>query len=378
MPAEPSVEALLARDDIDAVIIATPHTTHLPYTEQAAAAGKHVYIEKPMAVTVEDCDAMIAACRKAGVKLTVAAQARQNPVILAAKQLIDDGTVGDVRMVRVLSSTVGWDLEDGSWAEDPAEGGAFLDWGVHGMDVLNWFTELAGQAVFATFANFEGSKVPDISAMAQYEMDNGAMVQIWMSYEMPPPGLGTNIQMTIVGSKAILQMDRYWLKLGRGEEWTDIIEIEGWNWLTEPEEPRRIGTSAGQVNDFTRNILDGTEPSPSGAEAQGCGGDDRLRPPLRRRARLRRDPAGGAMSRRTGIARADVFAVRAPIDPSSGVSIGLARWHEYVLVQARGRRRCGRMGRELPPARAGGHGGRARRGAAGQGPRRDPACTRRR
>ena len=58
--AEPSVEALLARDDIDAVILGSPHTAHLPQTRAAAAAGKHVYTEKPMAVSVNECDEMIA------------------------------------------------------------------------------------------------------------------------------------------------------------------------------------------------------------------------------------------------------------------------------------------------------------------------------
>src|SRR5688572_4896357 len=62
--AEPSVESLIARDDIDAVIIGSPHTAHLPQTEMAAAAGKHVYTEKPMAVSVAECDRMIDACRR--------------------------------------------------------------------------------------------------------------------------------------------------------------------------------------------------------------------------------------------------------------------------------------------------------------------------
>ena len=64
VPAEASAAALLARPDVDAVIIATPHSTHAALTAQAAAAGKHVYIEKPMAVTVAECDAMIDACRR--------------------------------------------------------------------------------------------------------------------------------------------------------------------------------------------------------------------------------------------------------------------------------------------------------------------------
>jgi len=66
VPAIGSVDEMLSRDDIGAVIIATPHTTHLPYTRACAAAGKHVYCEKPMAVTVGECDEMIAACRDAG------------------------------------------------------------------------------------------------------------------------------------------------------------------------------------------------------------------------------------------------------------------------------------------------------------------------
>src|SRR5207244_10986117 len=60
-----TIGEVLERSDVDAVIIATPHTTHLPIARAAAAAGKHVYTEKPMAVSVEDCDAMIAACRAA-------------------------------------------------------------------------------------------------------------------------------------------------------------------------------------------------------------------------------------------------------------------------------------------------------------------------
>lgn len=268
VPAEESVEALLARPDVDAVIIATPHTTHLPYTRAAAAAGKHVFCEKPMAVTADECDAMLAACREAGVQLAVASQSREFPTFTETKRLIDEGAIGNIRMVRMLSSTVGWDLEEGSWAEDPAEGGAYLDWGVHGMDVLTWLTETRAKRVFAQFTAFGGGPIQDLSAMAQYELATGAMVQVWMSYEMPPPGLGTNIQFTIVGSKAILMMDRYWLKLGQGEDWTDIIEIEGWNWLVDPKNPRRIATSAGQLEDFSRNILEDTAPSPSGADAR--------------------------------------------------------------------------------------------------------------
>lgn len=270
VPADGSAEALLARDDVDVVILATPHTTHLPYTRAAADAGKHVYCEKPMAVTVEECDEMIAACAQAGVLLTVAKQSRQNPVVQAAKELIDAGEIGDIRMIRMLSSTVGWDLPDGSWAEDPAEGGAYLDWGVHGMDVLRWLTGAHATRVFATFANYGGHRVDDVSAMAQYELDTGVMVQVWMSYEFPAPGLGTNLQLMIVGERGLLDLDRYRLRLGSGDEWRLVTEMEGWDWTTDPKNPRRIATSARQVEDFTRSVVDGSQPAITGADGRAA------------------------------------------------------------------------------------------------------------
>src|SRR5918995_649436 len=67
--AEASIDALLARQDIDAVVIATPHTAHLPNVVAAAAAGKHILLEKPMGLTVEECRQMIEACAAAGVHL---------------------------------------------------------------------------------------------------------------------------------------------------------------------------------------------------------------------------------------------------------------------------------------------------------------------
>ncbi|HEV8489849.1 MAG TPA: Gfo/Idh/MocA family oxidoreductase [Candidatus Limnocylindrales bacterium] len=249
-----SPEALFARPDVDVVVIATPHTTHLPYTVAAAAAGKHVYVEKPMAVTVAECDAMIAACRAAGVLLTVAKQSRQNPTTVEAKRLIDAGEIGEVRMVRMLSSTVGWDVSPDSWIGDPKEGGAYLDWGVHGVDALRWLTGANAVRAFAQMANYGGLPAPDTSAMVHYVMDSGAMVQVWMSYEFPPPGLGTNFQFMIVGSKGMLDLHRYVLKRSTDDGWVTIFEWEPWDWVTDAKNERRIGLTARQVQQFTRAV----------------------------------------------------------------------------------------------------------------------------
>src|SRR6185312_12621255 len=93
--AEPSIEALLDRKDIDAVVIATPHTAHLPNVLAAAAAGKHIVLEKPMGLDVDECRQMIDACDAAGVYLSLAKISRWLEAIRVGHDLVADGTAGE-------------------------------------------------------------------------------------------------------------------------------------------------------------------------------------------------------------------------------------------------------------------------------------------
>ena len=94
--AEPSLEALLDRPDVDAVVIATPHTAHLPNVLAAAAAGKHVLLEKPMALDVDECRAMIEACEAAGVQLSLAKISRWLEAMEVGHDLVADGVAGEL------------------------------------------------------------------------------------------------------------------------------------------------------------------------------------------------------------------------------------------------------------------------------------------
>ena len=91
---------LLARDDVDLVDICTPEFLHAEQTIAAAEAGKHVHCEKPMASSVAEADAMIAACRRAGVRLMIGHSRRFTPRYIQIKAAIDAGEVGTVRFVR--------------------------------------------------------------------------------------------------------------------------------------------------------------------------------------------------------------------------------------------------------------------------------------
>ena len=136
---EPSLESLLFRPDVDAVIVASPHQVHAEQVIAAADQGKHVLVEKPMATNVADCDAMIAACDDAGVTLSVIQTLRYRGVFSRAKKLIDEGRIGTVRMSQ-LTSLWTWYHETKSWLDEPESGGSFLDRGAHVCDMLRWLT----------------------------------------------------------------------------------------------------------------------------------------------------------------------------------------------------------------------------------------------
>jgi predicted dehydrogenase len=272
--AEPSAEALLARPDVDVVVIATPHSTHLPLALQTAAAGKHIYLEKPMALDSAECDRIIEACRAAGVHLTVAKQTRHGDPEMLAKQLIDDGAIGDIRYIRPMSPTIGAGFAGGNhWAQDRKEGNAFLDWGCHCCDAIRWLTGSEAVRVSAEFQSFSPHPdAPDPTACVQIRLANGALGQIFMCYEVPPPGYGTNSnnQYSIIGSKGIIEFDLDHLRLGNENGWQTLLELPTWINPLQPHNPRRIKRSALQVQGFIDALRDGRRPPISGEDGRAA------------------------------------------------------------------------------------------------------------
>lgn len=134
-------DAILEASDIDAVYIATLPKTHHDYALRAAAAGKAVYVEKPMAMDAAECDAMIAACAAAGVPLWVAYYRRALPRFLAVRDLLREGAIGEVREVVSMQIQRAPDPRaPGAWRLDTARagGGPFFEGVVHKLDVLDF------------------------------------------------------------------------------------------------------------------------------------------------------------------------------------------------------------------------------------------------
>jgi predicted dehydrogenase len=133
------VEALLAEPDVDAVYIATPVHLHAEQTLAAARAGKHVLVEKPMALSTAEASAMLAACRAAGVYLMVCYYQRFNARHEKVRELVAQGAIGQVTMAQARQAFL-YPAEAGNWRQDPARGGggALMDVGVHCIDTLRF------------------------------------------------------------------------------------------------------------------------------------------------------------------------------------------------------------------------------------------------
>jgi predicted dehydrogenase len=267
----PDERALLARPDIEMVIIATPHSTHRPLTIAAAAAGRHVYLEKPMGLTVAECDAMIAACRNADVKLTVNTVTRFRQSPSTAKRLLDTGAIGQLRMVRITSSVVGYVAADThGWALDPGEGGGWLDMGVHLFDALRWFTGSDAAVVFARVEDFGGLDLRR-SGMAELVMRNGVMAQLWISHEMPRPGIGSQSQWLLVGSTGIIESDSYGkVRVTREGAWEPVFEMPWFDLNADVYSPIRLKGFAAQVQDLVDAVAEDREPIVTGEDGRAA------------------------------------------------------------------------------------------------------------
>ncbi len=140
-----SVDALCADDAVQVVYVATPHQFHAAHALAAASCKKHVLVEKPMALTLEECRAMIAAARKAGVQLIVGHSHSFDAPILKAREIVASGELGRVRMVSALNYTdFLYRLRRPEELDTAAGGGVVFNQAAHQVDIVRL---LAGSPV---------------------------------------------------------------------------------------------------------------------------------------------------------------------------------------------------------------------------------------
>ena len=211
-----------ARDDIDAVVDRHARADAIGRSPRPPRGpGKHVLVEKPMTNTRADADAMVAAADAAGVRLAVVSQHRFRGAPMAARAAIEAGRIGDdpddpgLRPERRAGTS-----RPDSWNSDRAQVSPYMDWGAHACDIVRWLTGAEATLAFAQFASYTDVPPTDQSSMAHYTLDGGVMVQIWLTYELPEPSLGSAMQLLITGSDGIIELDSYGtVRLGHAGRW---------------------------------------------------------------------------------------------------------------------------------------------------------------
>lgn len=191
--------------DIDAVDVCSPNVLHATQTIAAAQAGKHVLVEKPMACTVDEADAMIAAAEDAGIVLHVAHNMRYVPALAAARAEVQARAIGELVGVRAAFGHSGpkdW-AREATWFFDPAQsgGGPLIDLGIHAIDFVRYVTQLDVTDVAAML--FGDGAVED-AAHVLFRFDSGATGSLHTSWVTRP---APDFSLTLFGTEGTLHVD---------------------------------------------------------------------------------------------------------------------------------------------------------------------------
>jgi len=219
-----SVEEMLACPEIDVVCICTPSGLHAGYAIQVANAGKHVVCEKPMALTVEDCDKVIEAVEKNNVKCCVISQSRFTKTTQTIKKALEEGKLGrvvtaDVSMKYYRSPEYylagGW---RGTWKMDG--GGALMNQGIHGIDALQYLMGNV-KSIYGYARTLARDIEVEDTCSAVLEFENGAVGIIQGTTSVYP---GYPRRLSISGTKGTITIN---------EEIFECYDIEGEDTLPE-------------------------------------------------------------------------------------------------------------------------------------------------
>ncbi len=225
------MDAFLASTGIDAVSVLTPSGMHAEHTIAVAAAGKHAVVEKPMALRLDDADAMIRACDAAGVKLFVVKQNRFNVPVVKAREALDAGRFGRLVLGTIR---VRWCRDQRYYAQDPwrgtwaQDGGIMTNQASHHIDLLEWFmgrVESVHARAMTALVDIEAED----TAVATLKFANGALGIIEATGATRPKDLEGSL--SVLGSGGSVVIGGF-----------AVNEISAWNFVEPQAEDEEIKT----------------------------------------------------------------------------------------------------------------------------------------
>jgi myo-inositol 2-dehydrogenase / D-chiro-inositol 1-dehydrogenase len=258
----PDLETLLAAGGLDAVVIASSTSAHADNIVECAAAGLHILCEKPLALTLTDCDRAIAAAEQAGIKLMIGHVRKFDLGHLEAKRFIDEGAIGRPLVFRAISGDV--DPPPPSFADPAVSGGLLLDAMYHDLYISRWL--MADEAA-RTYA--EGGALVDPAIGQVGDVDNavvtlrfrrGAMGTLFVSRTTR---YGHDLRIEVIGDEGAVQIGRFRQTPVR------LLDRRGVHhdmpWTT----PDRLGEAfVAEAQAFVDCLRDDTEPPVSGDDSR--------------------------------------------------------------------------------------------------------------
>jgi predicted dehydrogenase len=272
IPAEPDLHALLARGDVDVVMISTPHAAHAEQAVAAAQSGKHILLDKPMATSVADCNRILAAVKKAGVRLMIMYGQRFRDCNIEAHRLVRSGAIGQVTMMQEMQLAGGGLASLPPWQSLPENVGILVGHGVHNIDRIRWITGAEVRSVSAQVQRDPDTGV-ELSSMVLMRLTSGAMATLWASWSIASPAFPhTNSRALIAGTDGNLDLDAYGeLRLGRGKEWTLAALQPPIDWAGQGAlSPVRMEAYRRQHQEFIDAVLEERQPSVTGEDGRAA------------------------------------------------------------------------------------------------------------
>lgn len=263
------LEGMLQRDDIDVVSVCTPTGLHAPLAIKIANAKKHIILEKPIAMTLEDTDKIIAACKKNEVKLSIVHPNRFRPVVRELRKILDQNLLGKISHANAI---VNWNrnqeyYDQASWrGTKQFDGGVLMNQAIHNLDLLLWFMGDPEQVFSMEATRFRKIEAEDVSA-GVIKFKSGALGVV----EASSTAYGQNFEesITLFGEKGTVKIG------GKNAIYFEHLEVEG---IPEgeirelidkvKEDPFGVPGHQCIIEDMVKSIEEDGEPAVSGEEAR--------------------------------------------------------------------------------------------------------------
>jgi len=258
--AKKTFKDVMVDDGVDAIVVTTPNSFHAPLAIEAFKNGKHVFVDKPMALTVRDCEKMIAAAKETGRILAIGHKDRRLPMVRRAKELIDQGAVGHVVLIESShSDPLGLRLtpQDWQWYQKETPGGPLCGLTVHHGDTFQYLVGPV-KRVTAFISKIHGKAETDDVMSAAVEFENGVLGYLGGAYITPKRKL-----LQINGTEGVIVVDFergsvHYQKKGTPKPVKQESLADG--------DAQRKEACFAELDEFARCIQEGGRPETAGEE----------------------------------------------------------------------------------------------------------------